>query len=87
MSHSQIYEGTAEEIAQQLSVSKLNGRLKAVVTPEEPARRPPPRHHREPVVEPRKLQGYGMFARVPGGSEAYAAEKQLEIDREDRKFR
>ena len=30
----QVYEGTAEEIAEQLRVSKLTGRLRAVVMPE-----------------------------------------------------
>ena len=31
----QIYEGTAEEIAEQLRTSRLTGRLKALVTPDE----------------------------------------------------
>ncbi len=30
-----IYEGTAEEIAEQLRVSRLTGRLRAIVTPDE----------------------------------------------------
>jgi len=34
--------------------------------------------------EKRQLQGLGMFAHVPGGSEAFAREKQTEIEREDR---
>jgi hypothetical protein len=33
-----------------------------------------------------QLRGLGMFAHVPGGSEEYAREKQLEIDREDGVF-
>lgn len=35
MAQPQIYEGTAEEIAEQLRVSGLTGRLKAIVTPDE----------------------------------------------------
>jgi hypothetical protein len=35
MAQPQIYEGTAQEIAEQLRVSNLTGRLKAVVMPEE----------------------------------------------------
>ena len=31
----QIYEGTAEEIVEQLRASKLTGKLKAIVTPDE----------------------------------------------------
>ena len=34
MAKPQIYEGTAEEIAEQLRKSKLSGRLKAIVTSE-----------------------------------------------------
>jgi len=37
-------------------------------------------------IIPRRLSGYGMFAHVPGGSEAFALEKQQEIEREDTKF-
>lgn len=32
------------------------------------------------------LSGYGKFAHVPGGSEAFALEKQKEIEREDSQF-
>jgi len=35
MVQAQIYEGTAEEIAAQLRVGKLTGRLKAVIMPDE----------------------------------------------------
>jgi hypothetical protein len=38
MPQPQIYEGTAEEIAEQLRVSRLVGRLKAIVTPDETPR-------------------------------------------------
>ena len=34
MTQAQIYEGTAEEIARQLQQSKLVGRLKAIIVPE-----------------------------------------------------
>ncbi|HLK55342.1 MAG TPA: hypothetical protein VKU00_02185 [Chthonomonadaceae bacterium] len=34
--------------------------------------------------EPKQLRGLGRFAHVPGGSEAFAQEKQIEIAREDR---
>lgn len=33
----QIYEGTAEEIAEQLRSSNLTGKLKAIITPDEDA--------------------------------------------------
>jgi hypothetical protein len=33
----------------------------------------------------RTLSGYGKYAFVPGGSEAFAREKQQEIEREDRR--
>jgi hypothetical protein len=35
MAQPQVYEGTAQEIAEQLRVNNLSGRLKAIVMPEE----------------------------------------------------
>lgn len=35
MALTQVFEGTAEEIAEQLRESNLTGKLKAIVTPEE----------------------------------------------------
>jgi hypothetical protein len=35
MIQAEVYEGTAEEIAEQLRRSNLSGRLKAIVTPDE----------------------------------------------------
>jgi hypothetical protein len=87
MTQSQVYEGTAEEIAEQLRSSNLNGRLKAIVTTEEREEPIPNGYEQRPPGPPKKLRGYGMFARVPGGSEAFALDKQKEIEREDGKFR
>jgi hypothetical protein len=84
MAQPRIYEGTAEEIAEQLRGSDLNGRLKAVVTPQPPARAPANGRRGDPSVRFDRLRGYGLFAHVAGGSEAFALDKQAEIEREDR---
>ena len=35
MAQALIYEGTAEEVAEQIRLSRLSGRLKVIVTPDE----------------------------------------------------
>lgn len=79
----QVIEGTWEEVKQHDAV--LQGRhVRLTIVPErsepiESASRP-----KEPL--PKKLVGYGAFKGVFGGTEAFMAEKQEELDREERKF-
>ena len=40
----------------------------------------------QPAKEPKKLVGYGAFKGMTGGSEAFAREKQTEIDLEEGNF-
>ena len=83
MADSLIIEGTAAEIASQLTRSKLSGRLHAVITTQ------PDHEISKPAntvdAAQKVLHGYGMFAGKLGGSERFAANKQVEIEREDRR--
>ncbi len=81
---SQIIEGTWEEVKQH--EAELVGHYVRVTID------PKPQHANRkastPVVtaEPKKLVGYGAFKGVFGGTEAFLAAKQEEIELEERKF-
>ncbi len=84
-----VLEGTWEEI--KLHEQELAGRrLRVIVGPEVTKPDEPTTERTQNKIQrtnqPKKLRGYGMFAHVPGGSEAFARKKQEEIAREDRKF-
>lgn len=84
-----ILEGTWEEI--KLHEQELTGRrLRVIIGPEVAKRQEATTESKQSEIQAKnqtkKLLGYGMFAHVPGGSEAFAREKQGEVAREDRKF-
>lgn len=91
MTQPQIYEGTLEEIAEQLRSAKLTGRFRAFLTPE-PTRRVSigeGKAGQEATQEAgqKRPSILGKYAgRIPSSDE-FIREKQQEITREDRLLR
>ncbi len=87
MAQSKIIEGTWDELAVHADELRIYPKLTLIVPPEEATQdQASLEDHEREVEQFRKqgLRGVGMFAHVPGGSEAFALEKQEEIEREDR---
>ncbi|MGO8671489.1 MAG: hypothetical protein ACLQVD_09030 [Capsulimonadaceae bacterium] len=74
-----VIEGTWEEIKRH--DAELMGRqVRLTIKPEKPTTRKP----NSPTAQPKKLIGYGAFKGMFGGTEAIIAEKQAEIELEER---
>ena len=76
----QVIEGTWEEIERH-KAEFAGHLLRLTIKPQRPAKR---KH--TAIAEPKKLVGYGAFKGMFGGTEAFLAAKQEEIEREERKF-
>ena len=74
MARSQIIEGTGEELRRRLKQSPRDY-FRLVPLPALPKSEKRSKHDRPSAL--------GKYAFVPGGSEAFAIEKQTEIERED----
>lgn len=70
-----VIEGTWEEIERH-KAELIGRRLRVTIQPEKPSARPPDQAQRPSAL--------GKYAFVAGGSEAFANDKQAEIEREDR---
>ncbi|MGO8673054.1 MAG: hypothetical protein ACLQVD_17055 [Capsulimonadaceae bacterium] len=78
-----VIEGTWEEIERHKA--ELIGRqLRLTIKGEKPGSPIRNAATHKPAGEPKKLVGYGAFKGMTGGSEAFAREKQAEIELEDR---
>lgn len=99
MAQPQVYEGTAEEIAEQLRASNLSGRLKAIVTPEELSTQNGNGLRLSDALadflaEMEQVEGSAGKPRVSArgkyagilSTERFLREKQEEIEMEERKF-
>ena len=86
----QVLEGTWEEI-KRYEPELIGQHVRVYINPDQtaPALPLPAAAQETPKRKPqlKKLQGLGLYAHIPGGSEEFALEKQKEIEREDRKFK
>ncbi len=82
MAQPQIYEGTLEEIAEQLRSTELTGRFKVIVVPEE--EEPLKQNGTSTAHDARSRPSIlGKYAGHISSSEEFIAEKHREIARED----
>jgi hypothetical protein len=98
MARPQTLEGTREELERYLKQAPETQRFRLIpltdaeedrmeeISLSDKALNVPEETIPQKQVSRKRLQGYGMFAHIPGGSEAFALEKQKEIAREDKKF-
>lgn len=81
----QILEGTTEEITTLLRRGAFAGRkLRVIVDPQEELLQETRIEKSGNANQPKRPSALGKYAFVAGGSEAFAREKQAEIEHEDK---
>ena len=85
MAQPQILEGTTEEITALLRRGNFAGRkLRVIIDSQEELLQETRTEKIENTNHPKRPSALGKYAFVAGGSEAFAREKQAEIEREDK---